>query len=84
MSTKPKKQYKVFMCHTQYYDGGRIDEWETELGTTYAVSENQAINNVKYRLGIKPRDCYCDTGGDLYSRESDFRAERIIKNATWR
>lgn len=74
----PKQKYQVYWCHAQYYDDdGIVKQWEEPIGTTYAASEAQAINNVRFRCGIKPADCHCDGWGDSYSSDSHFRAETI-------
>lgn len=73
-----KQQYRVFACHTQEYnDEGRTDKWEEPIGTTFALSEKQAINNVKFRNGIRPGHCICADPGDSYVRITRFRAETI-------
>ena len=68
-----KKRYKVKIKHYQYYDGGRVDYSEETLGYTNATSKKQAENNMKYRLGIRNSDLYCD--GYDYSRDSFIEAE---------
>ena len=56
---KPKFRYLVYRVDTSTYSNGRENVSEYFLGSTYAKSERQAINQVKYRLGIKPSDLYC-------------------------
>ena len=77
MSAKPKHKYRVYRHDTQCYDNERYDETERDYGITYAVSEAQAINNIMFRHGIKPGDCYSDGWADNYWRETTFRAEII-------
>lgn len=72
-----KQLFEVFLRNTQHYEDGRVVRSERPIGTTWATSEAKAINNVKFRNGIKDSDCFCDGWGDSYSRISDFRAEKI-------
>lgn len=68
-----RNKYEVYAEHTQFYDD-RTNLFTEVLGTTYAVSEKQAINNVKFRLGINNSDLFCDYGGDSYSRRTTIKA----------
>ena len=70
-----KKQYRVYRVDVQYYDGVP-KRTRTYMGITWAVSLEKAVNNMKYRQGIRPSDLYCDRGGDSYYRETYFEAEK--------
>ena len=69
---KPKFKFKVFyqryfatdypeVYGTRSDSGYDLDEWE-EAGETYAVSEAQAINNVRCRLFGPKSSQYAPTG----------------------
>lgn len=64
---KPKQKYAVY-CRAKYY------EWQ-HIGDTWAVSEQQAINNVRWRLTEDEYDRIDDRN------PLDFKAE-IIKKET--
>ena len=55
---KEKKQYKVIMMDYISYEDGNVNVNKYILGVTTAVSEKQAINNMKHRLNIKNKDLY--------------------------
>lgn len=76
---KPKQKYAVYYCAAYYVektfeDLGHLGlyEWQ-HIGDTWAVSERQAINNVRHRLTADEYDRICDGKCPL-----DFKAE-IIK-----
>lgn len=58
-----KRKYQVIRIDTQHYFG-KTEETKTVVGETFAISAAKAINNIKYRLGIKPGDLSCDYMGD--------------------
>jgi len=62
--TKPKIKFNVYSVDHLDYGDGRKDQARYFQGTTYAVSEKQAIAQVKYRLGIRPSDLSCYYAGD--------------------
>ena len=70
-----KKQFAVYALHTQHYSDGKTDHARVLLGHSYAASAAQAINNVKYRLGMKPVDKYCDGVG--YCRNTTYEAVSV-------
>lgn len=67
-----KNKYTVSILHHQTYDGVKQVDWEEVIGTTWAKSERQAINNIRFRNGITrdSMDCY----GEGYVRRSEFVA----------
>ena len=76
---KPKHKYRV-MAQEYFHseDHNRENEWEC-VGETYAVSEKQAINNVRHRMygdyGMsqnKPLNAECKWENGLH-----WKAERI-------
>lgn len=73
---RQKRKYAIYRIDQQLYDLVRLEERRDIVGTTWAVSPAQAVNQYKYRNGIKPRNLYCD-GGDLYSRRTFFEAVEI-------
>lgn len=74
---KEKKLYSVYRRDVMTYNGNGVDSATTTcVGTTYAVSTEQAVNNVKHRLGIKPGDLYAD-GMHEYERITTFYAKEI-------
>ncbi len=70
-----KEKYQVVRIDTQHYFG-KTEETKTVVGETFAPSAAKAINNIKYRLGIKPGDLNCDYMGDG-GRITRFEAIRI-------
>ena len=69
-----KVRYNVSILHKQIYDGCREVETEEFIGSTYAVSERQAINNIKYRNKISNSNMECYGVG--YIRTSQLVARR--------
>lgn len=54
---KNKKKYKVYARIRYIYNGMGIDSETIEyIGETMAVSATKAVNNIAYRLRIKPYD----------------------------
>lgn len=52
---KPKQRYLIYRTVTNdsaAWDG-TIDRESTQIGVTWAVSEDQAINNFCYRTGLR-------------------------------
>ena len=49
---KPKKKYDVFIHERRYGCYGNVDQ-RHHTGTTWAVSPEAAINNVRFRNGDK-------------------------------
>jgi len=45
--TNQKRKYKVYLILSESRDNSELEHF---LGTTWAVSENQAINNVRFRI----------------------------------
>lgn len=72
---QPKNRYNVYQLDRLDYGDGRRDERRTLAGTTWAVSEKQAVSQIKYRLGITARDLSCYWAGDG-GRNTTFYAER--------
>lgn len=77
---KPKQKYAVYYCAKYYVEGTLEDlghlgmyEWQ-HIGDTWAVSEQQAINNVRWRLTADEYDRIDDGKNPL-----DFKAEIIEK-----
>lgn len=56
---RPKFRFLVYRVDTSTYSNGKENVVKSFIGETYAVSSKQAINQVKYRFGIKPADLYC-------------------------
>lgn len=75
MNGGKKKQYRVYRIDVQYYNGRQSSTTRSYLGTTWAVSKDKAVNNMKYRQGIRPGDLYCEGRGG-YRRETYFEAEK--------
>ena len=69
-------KYNVYMVDNLHYGDGRVDRNERFCGVTCATTEKKAISNIRFRLGLKPADLYCEWAGDGY-RETTFRAEKI-------
>ena len=78
---KTKHKYRVFYHTIVQWDGKITEEKEEPLGTTYAVSEAKAINNIRYKYpaarGKIPYYDTCENEGQGYSRSSLIKAERI-------
>lgn len=58
---KPRRKYQVYTAYYFYseeYEDCHVDKW-THEGSTWAVSEKQAINNVRHRS-------YGDYGSSQY------------------
>ena len=77
---KLKQKYAVYYCAKYYVEKTFEDlshlglyEWQ-HIGDTWAVSEQQAINNVRWRLTADKFDCIIDGKHPL-----DFKAEIIEK-----
>lgn len=68
-----KQRFKVYRIDRIFDGFGGEKTNETMLGVTYATSSEKAINNIKYRYGIKPRDLDEYGVGDA-GRISWFRA----------
>lgn len=68
MAMEEKRRYNVYK-RTSYDDGyGNVSTQKTFVGNTYAVSQNKAISNVRYRLyGRKCNRSYDDLGCDSSS-----------------
>lgn len=56
---KPKKKYAVFAKTIRCFDGVRT-ECEEYVGETFAVSEKQAVNQVRFRNEGKCPNYYSD------------------------
>jgi len=62
---KKKQEYNVFLTSVYHGECGEIIENKQYLGKTWAVSEAQAENNVRFRYeGAKPAYTSYDTGRD--------------------
>ena len=68
-----KKKYEVTHIQIQDYGDGRIDELVLGKYETWASSDKRAINNIKFRLSIKPQNMYCEWSYDG-SRRDYFEA----------
>lgn len=72
---KEKKLYKVMKKVTFVNDFDRQVKY-TLIGYTHAVSEKQAISNIKHIKGIKKRNHYVeDIGSSMYI--TDYIAEEV-------
>lgn len=63
-----KTRYAVYQIDRITDGWGKTEMRKKYIGDTYAVSEAKAINNLKYRLGIKPGDLqsyYVGDGGSI-------------------
>lgn len=71
-----KKSYKVFQqTKFTYTDTGIESVKDVYIGSTYAVSPKQAVNNVLYRKNLNKYD-YCD--GPCYHREVNYYAKEVV------
>lgn len=70
-------RYKVYQVDILDYGDGHVDKNKTLLGVTVAPSPAKAVNNVKFRLGIKPSDLSCYYSGDG-GRRSHLEAELTV------
>ena len=77
-----KNRYKVYQVDHMDYGDGHVDTRKTLLRYTYAVSEKQAINNVRHSMNIKPADLFCAYRGDG-CRRSTLVAELTHTSRTW-
>ena len=84
---RPKTRFFVYARTIQFYDCiPQYSEWRL-VGETFAVSEAQAINNIRFRLRqgtdfdiyVSTLGEYCDCGGDSYSRETEYKATTTQK-----
>ena len=71
-----KNKYKIFKIETQTYEPGlgQSSYKKDMVGTTWAVSEKQAVNNYKFRNHITNNELYC-AGMYGYERKTTFVAE---------
>lgn len=68
-----KKRFLVTMWEEQtYYGRPTTTSEERTAGVTYAVSERQAISQIKHRMGLKNADLECHGSG--YYRKTCFQA----------
>lgn len=75
--TPPRKiKYRIYRVDVQYHDYVPRTT-RSYMGVTWATSAEKAINNMKYRQGIRPADLYSDNGGDGYYRRTHFEAEKV-------
>lgn len=89
---KPKDHYSVFFKYfmiTEDIEDSFEDEWQF-AGDTWAVSEAQAINNVRYRMGhpsqYKPLAVsgHWDTWMDWKAIKEERKEEKIwMKRMRW-
>jgi len=80
-TAKNKTVYHVYsrMVHCYGDDGIDVSDWNYE-GSTYAVSEKQAINNVRHRVyGDKYSSQYKSTYFNAKTFEEDTRNWKAIK-----
>lgn len=77
---RSKRKYEVFLIGTGYGCYAR-DYCKEFCGTTWAVSEKQAVNNVRYQLRTKDHPyggpCAWDLGDRLDEGYVDFHYEAI-------
>ena len=74
---KPKQAYKVYMVNRMVHtDTGVVNITENFIGQTYAVSEKQAVSQIRYREGITDNDLYCPYTAGGY-RKSELVARPI-------
>ena len=67
-----RRLYVVYVWDEQLYDGWRREKSEEQIMKTVAVSEAQAIRNIKHRLGLTNSNMECYGRG--YYRETKLRA----------
>lgn len=73
MAYTPKFKYRVTMTTMQFDDGVEYSRKSEDMGVTWAASPKQAINNIKFRKGIRNNDS--DYGN--YGIRQKFYAELI-------
>ena len=61
---KQKRKFDIYCVTSQEFDN-EYQEYEEKVGTTYAVSEKQAINNYCFRNGLR-KETWLNYGGDDY------------------
>lgn len=80
---KIKRQYLIFEQSVTTIPGDGVYKSEpVEVGTTYAVSEAQAINNYCYRTGRKPYrviEGYADSATECFLHARPCTLEDIRK-----
>ena len=73
---KPKRKYQVYTAYyffSEEYEDCHVDKW-THEGSTWAVSEKQAVNNIHFRTGYP----FCDVLGDcLGEGHVDFELKAV-------
>ena len=77
---KEKKLYRVFEKITTVNDWNDSEPQYRPLGYTHAVSEKQAITNVKKQLGIKRKNRYVK---DFNYGSSSIIYEFVAKEDIW-
>ena len=77
MSPKPKKPYHVYTRKIEWRDGVYTESPWVFVGRTMAVSEKQAKNNIRHRLGNHTYEWGNNTGSDKYDYEFELKAEEI-------
>lgn len=66
---KPKQKYFIYEEEYQDYGDGHLEHFKRKIGTTWAVSDKQAVNNWCYRNGryaMEHADWYGDGGRDTF------------------
>ena len=64
---KTKIKYNIYRESILDYGDGHIDRTTQRIGSTYAVSEKQAINNYRYRTKERDQRQYWAGGGGRYT-----------------
>lgn len=67
-----KNRYIVYQVDELHYGDGRVDTNKTQLAHTSAMSEKQAVNNVRWSLQIKPENLYCPY------RDGGYRQSKLV------
>lgn len=74
---KPKHAYKVYMVNRMVHtDTGVVNVTENFIGLTYAVSERQAVSQIRYRENITDDHLYCPYTAGGY-RKSELVARPV-------
>lgn len=81
---KIKRQYLIFAHSITTIPGEGVFTSEEEIGSTYAVSEAQAINNYCYRTGRKPYTVreYADSATECFLRARPCTLDDIGKESS--
>ena len=75
MAPKPKKFYRIYTRKIIWQDGIPHKTPWVFIGRTSAVSEAQAKNNMRHRLGKHTYEWGNNTGSDVWDYENELKAK---------